>query len=376
MAHYIQQNDTVRVIDSGNIHTALPVANYIVQCSPIQGYFLERVESFALPPKLYGSVNKTTQRIISTFYDRELTTGVLLTGEKGAGKTILAKNISAKLALDGIPTLIINTSFCGDDFNRFIQSINQPCVIMFDEFEKVYDYEKQEHILTLLDGVFPTKKLFILTTNDTYRINTHMRNRPGRLFYSLKYTGLEDAFIREYCEDTLKNTSYTSELCKLAMLYTAFSFDMLKAIVEEMNRYDESPSQVLEMLNAIPDDQNDVDFDFELIVNGQLIPEQDVDNAGRWSGNPMRPQGFSIGYSISGSQNKPQRPVKARDSDQPIALGRGDAEDDSTWQYADFDLGDFIRADSVSGTFEFKTNDNEYIKLTRRKSTSYTYQAF
>ena len=78
-------------------------------------------------------------------------------------------------------------------------------MVLFDEFEKVYDSDEQEEMLTLLDGVFPSKKLFVLTCNDKWRVNQHMRNRPGRIFYMLDFTGLDEDFVVEYCHDNLKN---------------------------------------------------------------------------------------------------------------------------------------------------------------------------
>src|SRR4029078_12619167 len=67
-------------------------------------------------------------------------TGALMVGEKGSGKSLLAKLVSANSQEKGLPTLIIPRPWCGDMFNRFLQSIEQPTVILFDEFEKVYPY--------------------------------------------------------------------------------------------------------------------------------------------------------------------------------------------------------------------------------------------
>jgi hypothetical protein len=55
----------------------------------------------------------------------------------------------------------------------------------------------QDAILTLLDGTYPSNILFLLTVNDKHKITTNMRNRPGRIYYTLDFAGLTPEFIRE-----------------------------------------------------------------------------------------------------------------------------------------------------------------------------------
>ena len=63
------------------------------------------------------------------------------TVEKGSGKTLLAQHTSILAAKEhGIPTIVVNKPWFGDNFNSFIQSISQPLIIFFDEFEKVHMY--------------------------------------------------------------------------------------------------------------------------------------------------------------------------------------------------------------------------------------------
>jgi hypothetical protein len=38
----------------------------------------------------------------------------------------------------GVSTIVMNEPWSGERFNAFIQSIRQPCIMLFDEFEKVY----------------------------------------------------------------------------------------------------------------------------------------------------------------------------------------------------------------------------------------------
>jgi hypothetical protein len=79
-----------------------------------------------------------------------------------------------------------------------------------------------------------------------------MINRPGRFFYSLDYKGLDNEFIIDYCKVNLINASNTESVCKAGALFSKFNFDMLQAIVEEMNRYNETAAEVIKFLNAKP----------------------------------------------------------------------------------------------------------------------------
>lgn len=273
MSFYLKDGEMLWPTQEGvyDVRDNLPVGTYTVGAHPMRGWYLKPITDFDISGKIYGKTTRHAERILSTFTSRPHSTGVLLNGEKGSGKTMLAKMISQKAAAMGISTLVINTAFCGDSFNTFIQSINEPCVIVFDEFEKVFDEKEQEATLTLLDGVYPTKKLFVLTVNDKYRVNSHMRNRPGRIFYMLDFKGLDAAFIQEYCEDRLNNKAYIPQVCRLTLLFDSFNFDMLKALVEEMNRYEESPNQAMEMLNAKPYDAGTVRHNVEIMLNGKKV---------------------------------------------------------------------------------------------------------
>ena len=79
-----------------------------------------------------------------------------------------------------------------------------------------------------------------------------MKNRPGRIFYLIKFSGLDLDFVEEYAKDNLKNLENLNQLIEVVSLFEEFNFDMLKALVEEMNRYNEDPRQAIRMLNIIP----------------------------------------------------------------------------------------------------------------------------
>ena len=334
-----------------DIQQKLPVGNYIVKERPMNGpLYLEMVDGFTPLKKLYGKTTRHAQRIINTYRDRGTSTGVLLNGEKGSGKTLLARQLSIDCAALDIPTIIINAPWTGDKFNKFMQDISQECMVLFDEFEKVYDSDEQEVILTLLDGVFPSRKLFVLTCNDKWRIDSHMRNRPGRIFYMIDFKGLETDFIVEYCEDNLVNKTYIEKVCQVASMFSQFNFDMLKALVEEMNRYDETPQEALTMLNAKPEFAGSSSFRVEMRVNGKLLEDKSCE-PNRWEGNPLSTTTIHACY----------------DTDP--------ANDNSDWKNLKFTSADLTQVFPKEGRFTLKQGDCE-ITLIREVQKEFHWDAF
>lgn len=293
MSYFMKSGNTYRIArkEALDITEHLPGGNYTVGFDDMTGqFFLEHIDSFNVPSKIYGDCLRHTDRIIKTFLDRPNATGVMLTGEKGSGKTLLTKNICMALATQDIPTIVINAPWKGDKFNTFIQAIEQPCAILFDEFEKVYDRDDQEKMLTLLDGVFPSKKLFLLTCNDKWRVDYHMRNRPGRIFYLIDFKGVDASFIREYCQDNLNAKEHIERIVNVSSMFKEFNFDMLKALVEEMNRFGDTPQQALAMLNAKPEFDGDTKYEVKIFHEGKEFPQQE------YRGNPLSPEGIEIGF--------------------------------------------------------------------------------
>jgi hypothetical protein len=302
MSYFIKSGNTFKVADKDalDIKDSLPAGNYIVKQDQFGAFFLEVVDSFEIKGKVYGDALRHRDRIFNTFGDRAVSTGVMLTGEKGSGKTMLAKSLSVKCAEAGIPTLLINQPWRGEAFNSLLQDISQPCMVLFDEFEKVYDSDEQEEMLTLLDGVFPSKKLFLITCNDKWRVNTHMRNRPGRIFYMLDFKGLRPrvhprVLLRqlEGCQPEERGRCLYH-----GSLFAEFNFDMLKALVEEMNRYGETAQEAMQMLNAKPEFDDGSLYKVTVVPVGatQPLTDRQLEGSGNWKGNPMTEKNWHYGY--------------------------------------------------------------------------------
>jgi len=261
-----------------DVFAPLPPAVYSVKVTPFGGYFLSKLfNNFDLPSKFYGDVHSKTERVIGSYDQRSTSTGVLFVGEKGSGKSLTAKHICNEMLAKNVPIIVINNPYNNNGFCEFIKKIDQDCVIFIDEFEKLYRAEdngsdslssdgtegtdgasSQDKLLSLFDGVFSSKKLFILTANNKYNISSFLLNRPGRIYYMFEYTGLTQDFIEEYCQDNLLNKSYINKTLAITSMFSTFTFDMIQGLVEEMNRFDLPPDEAIEGMNIKKPDHREM----------------------------------------------------------------------------------------------------------------------
>eukprot|EP00977_Amphora_coffeiformis_P013914 scaffold3785_cov165-Amphora_coffeaeformis.AAC.3 len=107
--------------------TTLPVGTYTVGVEmPMGELFLQPIDDFRIPGKLYSNTMLQAGRILRTFADRPAATGVLLTAEKGSGKTLLAKVVARKAAVESkILTIVVNQNLHGESSNGFLQAIRR-----------------------------------------------------------------------------------------------------------------------------------------------------------------------------------------------------------------------------------------------------------
>jgi hypothetical protein len=84
----MKSGNTFRIAtkESMDIDKVCHVGNYVVKQDQFENFFIEQIEDFDVPTKMYGDTLRNTDRIINSFWNRDKSTGVMLVGEKGSGK--------------------------------------------------------------------------------------------------------------------------------------------------------------------------------------------------------------------------------------------------------------------------------------------------
>ena len=218
-------------------YTTLPKGNYLLKFDPREGYFLEKKDDFVLPKKIYGDQSIINRWLKSWETNSSKNLGILLAGVKGSGKTITAQKFCVESEL---PVIIINELFHGSDFVDFITSPKLgECVVFLDEFEKIYSKQEFQHeLLSIMDGNYSTKLIFLLTVNED-KLNDYLVNRLNRIKYCKTYYDLDTETINSVIDDMLVNKEHTQSIHSFFEKVNLKTFDLLVNLIKEMNLFNE-----------------------------------------------------------------------------------------------------------------------------------------
>ncbi len=219
------------------------------------GMELLEAENFTLPEKLYDNEKDFRERVLKSYKTLNKNVGVLLIGEKGMGKSVVAKLLAQEA---NQPIIMITKPISmKHDFAAFISSIEADVTILVDEFDKIVqfpgshedkEYHEQDSFLSFMDGVVTSKfkRLFIFTTNDA--IDDKFINRPSRIRYKKNFRYLNENTFNMIVDDKLIKKEYKQDLLDNLSIYEA-NIDLLCTIIEEINIQDKPYSEFKEDFN-------------------------------------------------------------------------------------------------------------------------------
>lgn len=241
----ISQGDNTYDIfdDSLRVYKQLPAQSYVVRFSERRGFYLSKyVDMDITEPKVYGVHEAKVEKVLNSFHEMNRSLGVILSGDKGIGKSLLAKMLAATAIQNGYPVIVVDTFING--IASYIESIEQEAMILFDEFDKTFgevrakdgESSPQTNLLTLFDGLSGGKKLFVVTCNELRRLNEYLINRPGRFHYHFRFEYPSAHEIRQYLEDKLPEKNH-GEIDNVVAFSgkVSLNYDCLRSIAFELN---------------------------------------------------------------------------------------------------------------------------------------------
>lgn len=210
----ISSGNTYEIFDDSlQTFDKLPTQTYILRFNKNKGFFLEKYSDIEITEsKIYGVHLDKVHKVLHSFDNFNRNLGVILSGDKGIGKSLFAKLLAIEATKKDIPVIVVDTFVPG--IASYLESIKQEVMVLFDEFDKTFcgqdtdETSPQAHMLSLFDGVSNGKKLFVITCNEFKRLNDYLINRPGRFHYHFRFEYPSAQEVREYLEDKIPKNQY------------------------------------------------------------------------------------------------------------------------------------------------------------------------
>ena len=285
--HIVESGKRYRIFNNAiTTYDQLPPKTYRVDYDPETRIFsLLEAHDFEIPEtKIYGQHLDKVKKVLNSMDKMNRNLGVILSGDKGIGKSLFSKCLGLKARKKGIPVILVNEYHEG--IANFLEEIEQTVMILFDEYDKTFDEKKhncQAEMLSLFDGVSAGKKLFVITCNEIQSLSQYLINRPGRFHYHFRFLYPTADEIRDYMEDKLDKQYYDEIENVIAFsVRMNLNYDCLRSIAFELNNGLKF-QQAINDLNIIRISQyknikSIVEFENQATLSGKIKEWQLYDN--------------------------------------------------------------------------------------------------
>ena len=285
--HIVESGKRYRIFNNAiTTYDQLPPKTYRVDYDPETRIFsLLEAHDFEIPEtKIYGQHLDKVKKVLNAMDKMNRNLGVILSGDKGIGKSLFSKCLGLKARKKGIPVILVNEY--NEGIANFLEEIEQTVMILFDEYDKTFDEKKhncQAEMLSLFDGVSAGKKLFVITCNEIQSLSQYLINRPGRFHYHFRFLYPTADEIRDYMEDKLDKQYYDEIENVIAFsVRMNLNYDCLRSIAFELNNGLKF-QQAINDLNIIRISQYKnikiiVEFENQATLSGKIKEWQLYDN--------------------------------------------------------------------------------------------------
>lgn len=247
---FIKIGDRLVIKPNGADYDLIPGKVYDLSYDRFMGddIFKENGE-LSLPTKVYTSKkDEFFKKRVLTYFNNAFTdtTGVMLAGTKGTGKTIMAKVLAKE---SNLPIIIVDPQYPEHRLIKYFKQISTPVCILFDEVDKSFDTEK---MLDFLDGLQKTsKKLVIMTCNNLHKVSEYLQDRCSRIRYLRKYTTDDNLeFLDVLIKDMgIKNVEEVSKFCRENI--KLLSMDNIVAFLNEVKMLEDEDISLDEIISVM-----------------------------------------------------------------------------------------------------------------------------
>lgn len=260
----------------------LPVGTYKVRFNPMAGYSLALTHDYiAIEGKTYGNHEERIEKTLRAYDAMSRSLGVILSGDKGMGKSLFTQILAVKAIERGIPVIIVSESY--PMLADFLDKIEQEVLIIFDEFEKIFPKQRsndgnknqttQDDLLGLFDGTSQFKRIYAVTVNDLHKVNDYMMNRTGRFHYHIRFDYPTADEIEIYLADKVEE-QYHNEIKHVVAFATRvkINYDSLRSIAFELNMGYPFKSAIRD-LNILTTSAQHYDYEI-LLTNGKKVTDR------------------------------------------------------------------------------------------------------
>ena len=201
---------------------------------------LEETTPFSMPSKVYCTSRdkRFIDKVINSYKLSENGfTGVMLSGLKGSGKTIMAKSIANE---SNLPIINIDKSIRPWALKVLVELLGDTNIcFMFDEIDKLLEDYDDSALLQILDGADTKGKHMILfTCNNEECISEYLIDRCSRIRYWRKFGEISPSLIMEILNDKLNDKKEVESLTDFIKdNFEICSFDNIASFINEVNNY-------------------------------------------------------------------------------------------------------------------------------------------